>query len=106
MSPQRRLYLQKHYREHKAYYIANPMATYRARRAWIISLKEIPCTDCHTIYPHYIMEFDHRPGVKKLFNVSQFQGHSRQEIIDELAKCDVVCANCHKIRTYNRQVAI
>jgi len=29
-------------------------------------------------------------------------GHSRQEILDEIAKCDLVCTNCHIIRTFAR----
>jgi hypothetical protein len=49
------------------------------------------------------MQWDHRPGVEKLGDVSvDFWGHSREEILTEIAKCDLVCANCHTIRTFER----
>lgn len=65
------------------------------------------CMDCREDYPHWILEFDHRPGTKKLFTIGR-QNMSRdkslQAIIDEIAKCDIVCANCHKNRTYWRKL--
>jgi hypothetical protein len=49
------------------------------------------------------MQWDHLPGFPKLGNIStDFRWRSRQEILDEIAKCELVCANCHAIRTYER----
>ena len=49
------------------------------------------------------MQWDHRPGTQKLFEISAaFGGWSRQAVIDEIAKCDLVCTNCHIIRTVRR----
>lgn len=61
--------------------------------------KNIPCTDCGQWYPHYVMDFDHVNG-KKSFNVGTFGAISTERLLAEIAKCDVVCANCHRIRTY------
>jgi hypothetical protein len=48
------------------------------------------------------MQWDHLPGNLKLGNIStDLRGRSRQEILDEIAKCELVCANCHAIRTFN-----
>jgi hypothetical protein len=51
------------------------------------------------------MDFDHISGEKKN-NVGTMvaHGHSRQAVMDEIAKCDLVCANCHRIRTRNRGI--
>lgn len=81
-----------------------PQRSERGRTAWLVSLKAgRPCTDCGRIYPHQVMQWDHRPGLEKLGDVSEaFWGRSRDEVLAEIAKCDLVCANCHAIRTFSR----
>ena len=59
-----------------------------------------PCVDCGERDP-VVLEFDHVDV--KLFNVSKgLRDHSWQAVLDEIAKCDVVCANCHRRRTARR----
>ena len=68
--------------------------------------KAVPCADCGGRYPYYVMDLDHRPDEIKRFNVSS--SHligSMKALLAEIAKCDVVCANCHRERTYQRTVA-
>lgn len=49
------------------------------------------------------MQWDHRPGSEKLGEISgDFRSRTRAEILAEIAKCDLVCANCHAIRTFSR----
>lgn len=72
----------------------------------LVKLKSNPCVDCSGIFPHYIMEFDHVPerGPKKA-NIGTLSGSRKmtaKSIKEELQKCDLVCANCHKIRTFKR----
>jgi hypothetical protein len=63
------------------------------------------CMDCGIDYPYWIMEFDHRPGVKKVGNISMmYKTHSFEEVKAEIEKCDVVCSNCHKDRTRSRLI--
>jgi transcriptional antiterminator len=64
-----------------------------------------PCTDCGENYPYWIMEFDHLDD--KLFNVSSFRQktESLEEVKKEIAKCELVCSNCHKNRTHFRLVS-
>ena len=64
-----------------------------------------PCAECGVFYPHYMMEFDHVRGGKK-FNIGNSHGHSLEELLDEIDKCEVVCANCHRMRTYLRRLAV
>lgn len=73
----------------------------------IRDLKEsLPCVDCGNFYPYYVMQFDHVGG-DKVANVSQLlhRGHGRKSVMAEIAKCELVCANCHAKRTWQRQVA-
>ena len=76
-----------------------------AIRAWHRSLKEgRPCADCGGTFHPAAMTFDHRPGTEKREPVSSLaRGFSRRTILAEIAKCDLVCANCHAVRTYNRK---
>lgn len=71
--------------------------------------KDVPCTDCRVRYPHYTMEFDHVVGTK-LFGLARWKEgpnpHTRQEVLAEMAKCEVVCSNCHRHRTWLRRVTI
>lgn len=77
-------------------------------RAYVRSFKEAqPCADCGWRMPWYVMEFDHRdgrgPGDSTVASLIG-QG-TLDRVILEIEKCDLVCANCHKIRTHKRAVA-
>ena len=74
------------------------------RRAIIRAAKDIPCTDCHRQYPYYVMDLDHVRGTKVInLGLAIARGYSERAIHEEIAKCDVVCANCHRERTYQRK---
>ena len=62
------------------------------------------CADCGYNKHPAALEFDHLPGTEKLFNIGEEIGNrSVESIWLEIAKCDVVCANCHAIRTAERR---
>jgi len=69
------------------------------RQAKLDALKE-GCTDCKNTDIR-VLEFDHRPGVEKLFDIGG-DPKGLNKLLEEIAKCDVVCANCHRIRTIER----
>ena len=59
-----------------------------------------PCVDCGEIDP-LVLEFDHLSD--KDFNIAKgIRDRNWQSVLDEIAKCDVVCANCHRRRTARR----
>lgn len=63
-----------------------------------------PCVDCGLRYPHYVMDFDHLPGVEKKFNVGHTAMASSMEQLEaEIGKCEIVCSNCHRHRSFMRQ---
>lgn len=95
---------------HKRYYLKNKQL-YRQKNikrkgelvSFVISLKQKPCKDCRVKYPHYVMDFDHRDRKTKLTSINRmvnFHSYSKDKILEEIKKCDLVCANCHRIRTY------
>lgn len=65
-----------------------------------------PCSDCSEFYPFFVMEFDHVPGRgKKVIDISRALAlrWKLERILKEIEKCDVVCANCHRIRTFSKR---
>lgn len=68
---------------------------------------ETPCADCGLHFPYYMMEFDHvkappKKGNGKKKRVS-INAMSFADMLVELDKCDIVCANCHSARTHFRR---
>lgn len=62
------------------------------------------CVDCgYNKHPHAI-EFDHLPGFEKSKGVAAMlsQYYTWEQIQKEIEKCELVCANCHRIRTATR----
>ena len=76
--------------------------TVAEKRLYVVNKKTgVPCQDCGVVYPYYVMQFDHVRGVK-LFGLNTGYARTKEEIDEELEKCEVVCANCHAIRTWER----
>ena len=71
-------------------------------REFIVRAKSKPCMDCGTQFNPWVMQFDHRDRTVKFFDMSNVRRSSIKKIEAEIAKCDVVCANCHAQRTYDR----
>lgn len=97
---------------YKSAYRANPKA-YRDRnasqvaaiRALVIAAKDRPCSDCGHKFHWFAMDLDHRNGADKSFSLSEAHrlGYALSVVALEIQKCDVVCAVCHRIRTYQRR---
>jgi rRNA-processing protein FCF1 len=50
------------------------------------------------------MDFDHRDPTTKRMAVTRMIGRAgTARILEEVAKCDIVCANCHRLRTVLRR---
>ncbi len=73
------------------------------RRVWLQALKENhPCVDCGVVYHPVVMDFHHRDPASKLFNIGRKWGStSISLLLEEIAKCDLICANCHRLRTHH-----
>jgi len=67
-------------------------------------LKNKPCADCGGQFHPAAMTFDHLPGTTKRADVATLVIRSSISVARaEIAKCELVCANCHAIRTYERR---
>jgi hypothetical protein len=73
-----------------------------ARSALLAELKSKPCLDCGGKFPPECMDFDHVRGEKR-DNLSSIRDLSVPNIMEEIEKCEVVCANCHRVRTQRRR---
>jgi hypothetical protein len=59
--------------------------------------------DCGISYIPSVMQFDHVRGSKTIaLSEAASHGWSRESMAAEIEKCELVCANCHAIRTFNR----
>lgn len=97
-------YTRRHYRENRQYYKDKARKNNDLIRERVREAKNKPCADCGESYPYYVMDFDHRSD--KDFNISQMTAKVGWEKIQrEIAKCDVVCSNCHRERTHSRTMA-
>jgi hypothetical protein len=98
-----REYSKQHYQQNKArYYERNERQRQRLKDI-LQQAKSKPCQDCGIQYAPYVMDFDHREGVDKIDHVGRFILYTKKKLIEEIAKCDVVCSNCHRERTHLRR---
>ena len=60
------------------------------------------CTDCKISYPPHILDFDHLRD--KSFGITEASAKkvSMENLLAEIDKCEIVCSNCHRHRTYMR----
>lgn len=100
-----RAYVKAHYEAHKADYSAKARRWEAAQRAVIRDAKSRPCADCGGTFHFAAMDFDHVLGTAKAFTVSGGHKRGAASVLAEIAKCEVVCANCHRLRTFKRRAA-
>jgi 5-methylcytosine-specific restriction endonuclease McrA len=102
--PCRSAYHREHYLANKQRYVDQALARKEAlrlkRTSYLLNyFASPPCVDCGEDDP-VVLEFDHVNADDKSFDI----GHSLpyrnwQSILEEIEKCEVVCANCHRRRT-------
>jgi len=94
--------IRRHYYANRQYYIDKAARRKKDIRELIILIKRVlPCMDCKKRYPYFIMDFDH-VGKKTMTINRLVEFCSVKKLEEEIAGCELVCANCHRIRTYNR----
>lgn len=103
--PCRAAYHREHYLANKERYIAQAgqrnKALIEERTQYLVAfLREHPCVDCGEADP-IVLEFDHLRD-KKFGIATGIRNRNWNDVLDEIAKCDVVCANCHRRRTAKR----
>ncbi len=75
----------------------------KSKRKYIVDLlKKSKCVDCNNS-DWRVLEFDHKDRETKSFNIADSVQYSIEKIQKEIDKCDIVCANCHNIRTIEQR---
>lgn len=99
-------YRRQHYIDNKEKYLAKAKRWNQQQREWLAEYKRSrPCVDCEQFFNPWQMQFDHLED--KAFDISSaITSKSREAILKEIEKCDLVCANCHADRTYKRSTEI
>ena len=84
----------------------NTRELYRKRKAQLVAYKGGVCKDCGGVFSPCCYHFDHREPANKTAGIAQLMHRPTEEAKAEADKCDLVCANCHAIRTFgNEEVA-
>jgi hypothetical protein len=93
----------KNYEDNKKDYFDRNKRYRKEIKDMITSLKKDKlCADCGLKFNTWQMDFDHISG-KKEFNISDIYNFgSKKKVLEEIAKCELVCANCHRNRTHDR----
>lgn len=92
----------KHYLANKQKYMERNKRYRLSIKAYVHDLKEkSPCTDCGINYPYYVMDFDHLEDKQNTVSILSATGRIGA-LKKEISKCEIVCSNCHRIRTHNR----
>lgn len=94
----------RYYKKNPSYYKRKSREQHRLIQETVREIKSTnPCKDCGKIFPYYCMDFDHLRD--KEFCISMHgRRTSLNKILLEIAKCDLVCAVCHRIRTFKRML--
>ena len=99
--PCRAAYAAEHYQANKKRRYAHNRRRQLEFRDWYIGLKaDHPCADCGQTFDPVAMQWDHLPGSEKAGSLSDLVKHgNRRLILEEIGKCELVCANCHAVRS-------
>jgi hypothetical protein len=99
--PCKRTLGRKYYERHRLRYRQRATARRKKLQRFLDELKNRPCVDCSQMFPPSVMDFDHRDPSGKAGVVSRMINRVKwAALLAEVKKCDLVCANCHRIRTY------
>jgi hypothetical protein len=94
----------RHYYNNKASYRRRSKSARAKCRQLAREAKSKPCCDCGVQYPFYVMQFDHVHD-DKVCDVGKLANRGLiTAMLAEISKCEVVCANCHAERTWQRML--
>jgi hypothetical protein len=90
-----------YYRRNRTFETRRVRIRQAATRDYLRELRSVPCQDCGGVFEPHQLDFDHRDPSAKSFRLTSGSAMlaSPARLRAEVAKCDVVCANCHRVRT-------
>lgn len=96
--------IRRHYYANKEKYLQKNRARRRQIREFVNNLKaSTPCADCGQKFPYCVMDFDHLRDKKH--DINRLSKQNNLFLLKrEIEKCEIVCSNCHRLRTHNRML--
>lgn len=99
-----KIYKRKDYKNNKVAYMRRNGKAKINKTKFIRNLKETnPCKDCNRYFPYWVMQYDHLKDKSFSLCRANVTTYGKNKILDEIKKCELVCANCHYNRTYMRR---
>ncbi len=98
----------QNYQDNKERYFLQAKKRDKEMRDWLNEQKSVPCVDCAGVFDPICMDFDHLPEHDKVMDISKMRRRRMawDKIKAEVAKCEVVCSNCHRLRSKQRWEAV
>ena len=98
----KKIYNKEHYKKNKQYYVDKAKTSNQKTRDWYRDIKSsLKCQKCGEDHPA-CLHFHHRNPECKEFGIgSNVISVSKTRLAEEIAKCDVLCANCHAKTHYD-----
>lgn len=89
----------------KEKYRINNLRAKSRKREWIDSIKAtLKCINCGEAR-WWVLDFHHRdPKTKDKGVAALIQTGSRERVLNEIEKCDVLCSNCHRDLHYRETI--
>ncbi len=99
-----REYMRKWYQNNKATHIAYVRNRDKKIKAWLKEYKQsLQCEDCGENHPA-CLDFHHRDPSEKKFSIGRLKDYLSMRLLqNEIAKCRVLCSNCHRKRHWNER---
>ncbi len=92
----RRIYRREWYKRNSISEINHVTRRKKEIRKWILEYKSrLKCSICGESHPA-IIDFHHNGKKENLVSTMILNGNSREKILGEISKCQVLCANCHR----------
>ena len=96
-----KLYHKKTWQQRRQKHIENKNLRRRALAKWLLEYKlGLKCSNCSENDPR-CLDFDHQGNKFKAVSTLVSEAWSKKRVMDEIAKCKVLCANCHRKKTFN-----
>jgi hypothetical protein len=100
-------YAHNHYHKNKGRYVESSKRSRQNRKEWYFNfMKDHSCVRCGVSNP-ILLDWHHLDPTQKDMNVSEMMNRrSRKAVLDEIAKCVCLCANCHRLVHYEKRWSV
>ena len=95
---------QKNKVTHKKRTAVRKIRVQKENKIFMKSIKEkLKCSKCGYNEHHAALDFHHIDESTKKFNLGEYREHSQKSLLEEIEKCIVLCAICHRIYHYEQR---